>query len=105
LRDYELIFIAQPELDDEGLDAVVERVGSIIKSQGGEISKTDPWGKRRLAYPIRRYREGYYVRMETKLPPDSIREIERDFRLTETILRHLFVRMDEVPQVASSSDS
>lgn len=96
MRDYELIFIVQPDVDDQGLDAVVERVGAIITGQGGEVSKTEPWGKRRLAYPIRRFRDGYYVRMETKLQPDSIREIEHDFRLTEPLMRHLIVRMDEV---------
>jgi small subunit ribosomal protein S6 len=105
LRDYELIFIVQPELDDEGLNAVVERVEAIIKGQGGEVSKTDPWGKRRLAYPIRRYQEGYYVRMEARLQPDSVREIEHDFGLTEDLLRHLFVRMSEVSDAASASSS
>ena len=105
MRDYELIFIVQPELDDEGLNAVVERVEAIINGQGGEVSKTDPWGKRRLAYPIRRYQEGYYVRMEARLRPDSIREIEHDFGLTEALLRHLFVRMNEVSDVASASSS
>jgi len=96
LRDYELICIVQPDVDDEGFHVVVERVETIITSYGGEVSKTDLWGKRRLAYPIRKFREGYYVRMETKLQPDSIREIERDFRLTEPLMRHLIVRMDEV---------
>ncbi len=96
MRDYELIFIVQPDVDDQEFDAVVERVGAIITGQGGEVSRTEPWGKRRLAYPIRRFREGYYVRMETKLQPDSIREIERDFKLTEPLMRHLIVRMDEV---------
>ena len=96
MRDYELIFIVQPNVDDEGFNAVAERVEGIIASHGGEVSKTDLWGKRRLAYPIRKFREGYYVRLETKLPPDSIREIERDFRLTEPLMRHLIVRMDEV---------
>lgn len=96
MRNYELIFIVQPDLDDEGLNAVIERVGTIIAGQGGEVSKVDPWGKRRLAYPIRKLREGYYVRMEMKLPPDGVREIERDFKLTEPLIRYLIVRMDEV---------
>ena len=96
MRDYELIFIVQPDVGDDGLEAVVQRVEQIITNHGGEVSKVDPWGKRRLAYPIRRFREGYYVRMETKLQPDGIREIEHDFKLTEPLMRHLIVRMDEV---------
>lgn len=95
MREYELMFIIQPDLEEEGHSAVTEQVAQIIANLGGEVTVTDPWGKRKLAYPIRRYREGYYVRMEMRFPKDRIRELERSLRLTEPVIRHLIVRMDE----------
>ena len=93
-REYEFTFIVRPDLDEEGHSGVVERVTQILANLGGEVTVTDPGGKRKLAYPIRRHREGYYTRMEIQLPKDSIRELERSLRLTEPVLRHLIVRMD-----------
>lgn len=92
-RAYELMFIIQPDLDEERHDAVVEQVTQFIASLGGEVTVTDPWGKRNLAYPIRKYKEGYYVRMEMQFPKDGIRELERSLRLAEPVIRHLVVRM------------
>ena len=94
-RQYELVFIIRPDLDEEGHDGVVEQVAQTLVSLGGEVTATDPWGKRKLAYPIRKQAEGYYVRMEIEFPKDSIRELDRSLRLTEPVLRHLVVRMDE----------
>ena len=94
-RQYELMFIIRADLDEEGHDGVVEQVTQILANLGGEVTVTDPRGKRKLAYPIRKQREGFYVRMEMEFPKDSIRELERSLRLTEPVLRHLVVRMDE----------
>ena len=93
-RQYELIYIIRPDLDEESLDAVVEQVAQILANLGGDVTVTDPWGKRRLAYPIRRHRDGHYMRIEMQFPKDSLRELERSLRLTEPVLRHLVVRMD-----------
>ena len=93
-RAYELIIIIQPDLDEERLDVVVEQVTQIIANLGGEVTVTDSWGTRKLAYPIRKYREGYYVRTEMQFPKDGIRELERSLRLAEPVIRHLVVRMD-----------
>ncbi len=87
MREYELIFIVHPELEETAFNDVVERVKSWITGDGGEIAKVDVWGKRRLAYPIRKLNEGQYVLMETKMKPTFGVELERNLRLLEPILR------------------
>jgi len=66
-----------------------------ITAQGGEVIKVDPWGKRRMAYAIRKRREGYYVLIETNMPPQAVAELERHMRLHEPIMRYLVTRIDE----------
>lgn len=95
MRDYELVFIVQPEVDEEGLAAVVDRVNQLIGGNGGQVTQVDSWGKRRLAYPIRKCREGYYVVMQVQLEPEATKELERNLGLTEGIIRHLLVRVGE----------
>jgi small subunit ribosomal protein S6 len=75
--------------------AVIDRVKGLISDNGGEVAKLDLWGTRRLAYPIKKMRDGQYVFMVTKLPPRAITELDRVFNLIEDVTRHLFVRTDE----------
>ncbi len=95
MRPYEIVFIAHPDLDESALEATIEKVKGWITAQGGEITKVDPWGKRRLAYAIRKRREGYYVLIEANMPPNSVAELERNMRLHEPIMRFLVTRLDE----------
>ena len=97
MHAYELALIAEPGLDDEGLDALVERVKSVITDNGGEVTKVDNRGKRRLAYLIKKKREGYYVFFEANLDNPAISELQRSLRLAEDVLRHMLVRVDEEP--------
>jgi small subunit ribosomal protein S6 len=89
MRDYELIFIVHPDLETAAFDEVVEKVQGWISEEGGEISKVDVWGKRKMAYPIRKKDEGQYVLLETKMPPTSIPNLERNLRLLEPVMRFL----------------
>ncbi|NPA06250.1 MAG: 30S ribosomal protein S6 [Chloroflexi bacterium] len=95
IRPYELVFIAHPDLDEKTLIQLVERVKNEITRLDGTIRSTKMWGKRPLAYPIRKRREGYYVFMEMDMPADSMPSLERFLRLQEPIMRFLFVRQDE----------
>ncbi len=95
MRSYELVFITQPNLDEDGLTAVVERVKEAMTSNGGEVVKAEHMGKRRLAYPIDKYREGTYVLMQANLDRPAITAAERTLQLSEDVLRHLLVRLDE----------
>ena len=95
MRDYELTFVVRSNVEEPDLTAVIDRVKSLITDKGGEVTQLDLWGTRRLAYPIDNNREGQYIFMLTKLPPRAISELDRTLNLTEDILRHLFVRIDE----------
>lgn len=96
LRTYELVFVAQPELDEERLNALVERIQQTITTHGGQLVKTESLGRRKLAYPIKKRREGHYVLIHAGLETATIAELERELKLSEDVLRYLLVRLDEV---------
>lgn len=94
MRNYELAYIADPELDDEQLTALHERVQALIEGAEGKLVNVDRWGKRKMAYPIDKHADGYYVIVQAQLPPSAGSSIERDLRLNEQILRFLITRME-----------
>lgn len=89
MRDYEIVVVLQPDLDDASLSGLVDKIGGWIKDFGGKIAKVDHWGKRKLAYPIRKHREGFYVLLNAQMVPASVRELERNLQYTEPVLRYL----------------
>lgn len=89
MRKYELICIIQPDLDETAFKGAVERVQGWVTEAGGSVDKTEVWGRRRLAYPIRKQREGQYVLMNVTLDPASTSELERNIRFLESVLRHM----------------
>lgn len=95
MREYELTFVVRPDKDDEGFAAVTDKVAGYVKAVGGEITRMNVWGRRRLAYPIRRFAEGYYVFMLLQMDANGLGELDRSLRLNEDIIRHLAVRKDE----------
>ena len=94
LRDYELLVIISPQLGDEELAARIEKISQMVTERGGTISSTEPWGKRKLAYPIEHFAEGSYVLMKLRLEPAHCKQLEADLRISEEILRHLLIRLD-----------
>jgi small subunit ribosomal protein S6 len=96
LRDYELVFIVRPDLEDEAVQGLIDRVAGLIREYGGEVKKVEPWGRRKFAYFINRYREGYYVLMQFVLNARRVADLERWLLLNEDVVRHLIVRLDEV---------
>ncbi|MBE0699579.1 MAG: 30S ribosomal protein S6 [Anaerolineaceae bacterium] len=87
MRDYEVIFVVHPDLDESALKGVVDRVQSWITDSGGSIVKLDQWGKRRMAYSIRKQREGQYVYIEAQFAPSFSAELERSMRFLEPLMR------------------
>src|SRR3990170_3411516 len=94
MRRYELMLVLRPDAPDERISAIVDRTTRDITADGGQILKVAPWGRRRLAYPIERYREGSYHIVVFEAPPGTIAEIERSILITEEVLRHLVVRQE-----------
>jgi len=95
MRNYEMLYIAAPQLDDEGLATLTERVSGWITTAGGEIARTNIWGRQRLAYAIKQQTEGVYVQVNFAFPPSALRDFERNLRIDESLLRHLITRPDE----------
>ena len=94
MRDYELIFIVNPNVEKEGVTAVVERVSELVKAGNGEVASVDVWGRRALAYAIDNYREGTYVLTNIKLPPVALANFERELKLDEQLIRYMLVKVD-----------
>lgn len=95
MRAYETLYIIRPELDEEQTNAVLEKFKSLIENNGGEVTKLDKWGKRRLAYEIKHNREGYYALMEFNGEAETAAELDRVFRITDEVLKHMIVREGE----------
>ena len=95
MREYELMYILDPTLDEDGTQALIGQVEDFMAKQGIKVEKTDPWGKRRLAYNIGKHWEGYYVLNLLQAPSDSLMELERRLRVTDGVLRFITVRIDE----------
>ena len=93
MNKYEAMYIVTPEMEDEAIKGVIEKFSGIITANGGEIEKTDEWGRKKLAYPIDYKTEGYYVLVNFAADPELPRELERNFRNDESILRYMVVRL------------
>jgi small subunit ribosomal protein S6 len=97
-RDYELGFILNPEVSEDEIRSLLDRIEQIVANYGGQIFKVNQWGRRRLAYPIERHRDGYYIFIDMTLTPETVTEIERTLRVSETVFRYMMKRRD--PKVA-----
>ena len=95
IRDYEMVVIAAPQLDDEALSTLTQRISGWITGANGAVSETNVWGRRSMLYPIKKQTEGIYVQFNFQLAPSASRELERSLRLDEKVIRHLVIRLDE----------
>ncbi len=93
MRRYELMLVLRPDAPDERASAVIDRTTRYVVASGGQIIKVAPWGRRRLAYPIERYREGSYHIVVFESPAEAIVELERSLQITEDVLRSLVTRV------------
>lgn len=95
MREYELVTIINPEVDDGETSEIMDKVVQSISSRGGIVDKMDKWGKRKLAYPIRKFMEANYILTCFKLEPKLLKEVEAEIRALEDILRHLVVLSED----------
>ncbi|HET6380984.1 MAG TPA: 30S ribosomal protein S6 [candidate division Zixibacteria bacterium] len=95
MRRYELMLLFRPDLEDDKLQSAVEKVTRAIVNAGGALTKVSPWGKRRLAYPIQHFREASYFLIHFDIAPSAVRGIERGLLISEEILRHLVVVLED----------
>ena len=93
---YENVFIARQDVPATQVDTLTETLTAMIKEQGGEVTKKEYWGLRNLTYRIKKNRKGHYVLLNIDAPAAAVKELERNLRLNEDILRFLTVRVDEL---------
>lgn len=94
MRNYELVFIIHPDLDEASVSETVEKVRGWITASGGSVTKVDMWGKRPLAYQIRKQKDGQYVLIQAQMDPSFGAELERNIRFQEPVMRFLLTKMD-----------
>lgn len=95
MTNYEVMFILNANLDEEAKNAAVERFQKVITDGAGVIGKVDVWGTRRLAYPIQKMNDGYYVVIEFQAGPELPKELDRRLRIADACIRHIIVNKDE----------
>ena len=95
MREYEVMYIIKPGLEEDNYNQIIEKFNALVQTNGGEIIKVEPWGKRRLAYEIEKLREGYYVLMRINGAPELPKELERNFKIDDQIMRYLVIRVGE----------
>ncbi|BFH18102.1 30S ribosomal protein S6 [Paenibacillus melissococcoides] len=89
MRKYELMYIIRPDIEQEAVQAAVEKFQGVISNEGGEITKHDVMGKRRLAYEIKKFRDGIYVLVNFTAQPAVVAELERQLKISDEVIRHL----------------
>jgi small subunit ribosomal protein S6 len=95
MRIYESLFIIKPDVPDEEADQRVEALQGQLTAAGAQIDKVDKWGKRKLAYRVQKYREGFYVLFQFTSGPEAVKEIERRLRVADMVMKFITVRIDE----------
>ena len=95
MKTYETLFIVQPNATDEEVQAAATGVESLVTGDGGAVTVKDIWGKRRLAYEVKKFNEGIYILMRFQSPGESVKKLETHFKLNDDIIRYLVVAFDE----------
>jgi len=96
MRNYELAYIADPDLDEQSLTALQEKIAGWIEAEGGKILKVDRWGRRRLAYQINKKQDGFYVFVKADLPPTAGQVLEQNLKITEDVMRFMLILEEPV---------
>ncbi|MGM9986860.1 MAG: 30S ribosomal protein S6 [Bacillaceae bacterium] len=92
MKKYEIMYIIRPNIEDEAKKALVERFNGILTEKGAEIAEVKEWGKRRLAYEINDFRDGYYMLLNVNAATEAVQEFDRLAKISEDIIRHIIVR-------------
>lgn len=95
MRAYEIMYIIRPNIEDEAKKTLIERFDSVLTDNGGEVRETKDWGKRRLAYEINDFRDGYYQIVKVNSEPAAVEEFSRLAKISEDIIRHIVIKEEE----------
>ncbi|MDQ0220953.1 30S ribosomal protein S6 [Peribacillus cavernae] len=95
MKKYEIMYIIRPNIEEEAKKALVERFNTILTDNGAELAESKEWGKRRLAYEINDYRDGYYMLLKVNSEAAAIQEFDRLAKINEDIIRHMTTKDEE----------
>jgi len=95
MRNYEIIFIVRPDVAEEDVDKLITQMEGVVTGTGGKLEKVEKLGRRRLAYRVRKQREGFYVLFRLQGSGDTVKEFERRLKVIDTVIKYLSVRIDE----------
>jgi len=95
MSNYEVVFIISPEVTDEDVPDTIDKISEIVSKSGGSVTEVSQWGRRKLAYPIKRFTEGNYVLAQLELKPSLTKELEANLRLSSDVLRHLLIKVGD----------
>lgn len=95
MRKYEIMYIIRPDIEEEAQTALIERLNKVLTDNGAEIEKVDEQGKKRFAYEIDNYRDGYYILINFSSDHDAVEEFDRQAKFSEDVVRHMVVREDD----------
>jgi len=95
MRKYETLFILHPSLDEEAVKANIEKFKGVIESNGGIVDNVDFWGKRKLAYDIKKVSQGYYTLVNFSAEPELPKELDRVFRIADSVIRHIIINPEK----------
>ena len=102
MREYELIMVLSPEVDEAGVTSVVDRVTQFITQRGGSVTGQETWGLRKLAYPIQKFTEGNYIFTDFSFEPSSTKELDTSIKVSSEVIRHLLVKKETAHQEVSN---
>ncbi|PMC35561.1 30S ribosomal protein S6 [Bacillus sp. UMB0899] len=95
MRKYEVMYIIRPNIEDEAKKALVERFNNVLSDNGAEVAETKEWGKRRLAYEINDFRDGYYMLLQVSSESAAVQEFDRLAKISEDIIRHIVIKKED----------
>ena len=95
MKDYESIFILNPSIEEAEAEKIVQRLQDVVNGHGGQMLKVEKWGKKRLAYIVRKQKKGEYVLLHFKGQPETVAELERNYKMVDSIIKYLTVRLEK----------
>jgi small subunit ribosomal protein S6 len=95
MRKYEIMYIIRPNIEDEAKKALVERFNNVLSENGAEVSESKEWGKRRLAYEVNDFRDGYYMLLQVNAGAEAVQEFDRLAKISEDMIRHIVIKKED----------
>lgn len=94
MHQYEIALIIRPEVEEEAQQAIIEQLSGLLTAEGGQVTQVEKWGRRQLAYPIKKVSDGYYYFIQGQFSSSVLPEVNRSIKLNDSIVRHMVIRTD-----------